>query len=252
MKIKRIFYLVIACLLIVSCNKQVKDKQFRISGTIQQGNQTALVLAKLDTNGYKTIDTIFTDKKGNFSSQYPIDYSAIYKLSLTDNDFVMFFAEPKDDLKLTANVASFSSDYKIDNSKPSEQLKILNNENMIVRQKLLFMSDLLQQNRGQDTFNEVLAKVKEQYAKLQEEERQFTLDFIDKNIGSLASVVALYRTFDGQWLVYVDELDVYNKVLSGLKKTMPNNPQTIFLQNSIIKNQNLLKHIENGDNTGAK
>ena len=252
MKIKHVFYLTIACLLVISCNKRVKDNQFRISGTLEQGNQTALVVSKLDTTGYKTIDTIFTDKKGNFSASLPVDHPSIYKIALKDDNFIMFFAQSKDDLKLTANAASFSSTYIIDNSKTSEQLKFLNNENMKVRYQLAVMNDLLQQSRGMDGFNDILAKVKKEYSSLHQEERQFTLDFIDSNLGTLASIVALHRTFDGQWLIYADELEIHNKVLEGLKKTMPNNPQTIFLQNSINKKQKLLNHIESKHNEGTK
>ncbi|MDR1847756.1 MAG: DUF4369 domain-containing protein [Bacteroidales bacterium] len=252
MKPLRLIYLALSMLLILSCNKQPTEHQFSISGSIEQTEEKAFILSALDSGGYKVIDTIRTDKKGFFTKTYQINYQTIYTLALSNNDFAMFVAQPKDQIKITANATSFASSYNIENSPISEQLKLLNKENMVTRQRLAFLSDLLYQNKYEENFNQIKAKVKEEYTALQQQERQFTLDFIDRNLGNLASVVALYRTFDGQWLILADELDIYNKVLSGLKKTMPNNPQTIYLQNCIQKNQNLINHLQNEHNGIAK
>jgi hypothetical protein len=250
-KLNRILSFVIAVLLFVSCDRGLKDEHFRISGTLVQENKTTFVLSKLDTNGYKVIDSFSTNPKGKFIYDVPVSQPSIYKLAINENDFIMFIAKNQNRIKITANAGEFSSSYKIEGSKSSEQLKILNNENVETRKKFAQMSFMLRQSQDEESFKAAQSHVQEQYLALQQQERKFTLDFINKNLGDLASLVALYRTFDGKWIVLADELDIYNKVLQGLKKTMPHNNQTIYLENCINKNQNLINHISNQQNGNA-
>jgi hypothetical protein len=242
--------LVVVAFVIVSCDKKVKDNEFCLYGTIHQQQPTKFLISILDTNGYKVIDSVRTDKDGDFELRVKADYPAIYKFALAENNFIMLIAQPKDKIKLTANDTAFSSNYEIKNSEASLRLKTLNQRNMEVRKKLKSLSTLLQENASTEEFEHIRQRVKEQYVLLKEDELQFTLKFIDNNVGSLASLVALYRTFDGGWLIFADDTDIYNKVLQGLKKTMPNNPQTKYLQEHIEQNQSLLNHI--GDKNGTK
>ncbi|MDR1725637.1 MAG: DUF4369 domain-containing protein [Bacteroidales bacterium] len=247
-----ILYLIVGFLLAVSCNRAVKDNEFSLNGALKQSKEMKLVLSELDTNGYKTLDTIKTDKNGAFKKYFSTKNENIYRLSLSDNDFIVFIAKAKDVITIKANVGSFSSTYKIEGSKTSEELQKLNSENIATRQQFAMMKEQLLQSRGTENEQEVREQIKQKYNLLHQQEREFTLKFIDENIGNLASVIALYRTFDGQWLVMADELEIYNKVLDGLKKTMPNNPQTIYLENCIKKNEKLVEHIKKQQNDNRK
>jgi hypothetical protein len=241
MKIKGLIIGFIACsLLNLSCKKQLESNSFRISGTIEQAKEVKIVLSIMSPEGLNVIDTITTDKEGKFSKDFPFKEQAIYMLADSDNDYITIIPQAKEDIVIQGEYTLLASTYSIKNSPESQKLKELNENSILCRQKLKVLNDTWHYNKYDVNAKELHAKIKEQYIALEQQERQYCLEFIDKNSGSLACIIALYRTFDGNWLFKAEEIDVYEKVLSGLKKTLPENSQTLALEKLINQKKELL------------
>lgn len=85
----------------------------------------------------------------------------------------------------------------------------------------------------------------EKYTSTKQYQEKITSDFINKNLGSLTTLIALHRTFDGFALFdHNQSLEMHKKVLQGLKQTLPNNQHTLTLENFIAEKENAQK--ENG------
>ena len=59
-------------------------------------------------------------------------------------------------------------------------------------------------------------------------------NFIDDNLGSLATLIALYKPFNNRPLIDPStDFDFYLDVLNGLEQTLPDNPHTLNFKNEV-------------------
>ena len=66
------------------------------------------------------------------------------------------------------------------------------------------------------------------------QELAYSENFIRKNKGSLTTLIALYRTFEGRPLFdYRNDLSIHKETLEGLNTTLPNNQHTLILKKFI-------------------
>ena len=129
----------------------------------------------------------------------------------------------------------FSGSYTVTGSKESEWLKELNEHNHKVRAMLKTMSDYLKINNI-DNLDSVKHEFLLRLRNMHDNEMAYTENYIRTHKGSLTSLIALYRTFEGRPLFdYRNDLTIYKEVLSELEKTQPTNQHTKTLKEFIAE-----------------
>ena len=121
-----------------------------------------------------------------------------------------------------------------------EQLKELNKENYNVR---LFLKSMSEELSKADTakLDSIRTSIIEKYTSTKQYQEKLTTDFITNNLGSLTTLIALHRTFDGIPLFdYRQSLEMHKKVLQSLEQTLPDNQHTLILKNFIIEKEKTL------------
>ena len=245
MKISRKFFFVLFIFFFVSCkeNKELKKYSFALSGTISNPTEQYLILSEVGKSGFSQNDTISLDKEGVFSKNIEMQEPTLYSLAL-GNEYIIICPTIGEQISIKASGSNFSGTYNIEGSPESELLKELNKENYNVRLSLKSMSEELSKA---DTakLDSIRTSIIEKYTSTKQYQEKITSDFINKNLGSLTTLIALYRTFDGFALFdYNQSLEMHKKVLQGLKQTLPNNQHTLTLENFIAEKENAQK--ENG------
>ena len=86
----------------------------------------------------------------------------------------------------------------------------------------------------------------EKYTSTKQYQEKLTTDFITNNLGSLTTLIALHRTFDGIPLFdYRQDLEMHKHVLQALEQRFPNNQHIRILKNIIIEKEKTLNNNAN-------
>ena len=156
----------------------------------------------------------------------------LYSLSLKD-DYITLCPKAKEEIEIKSSANDFSGTYSVSGSEESTLLKELNNRSNQVRKTLKSMSDYLKSANIEN-----LDSIKHVFVlRLQDihaQELAYSENFIRKNKGSLTTLIALYRTFEGRPLFdYRNDLSIHKETLEGLNTTLPNNQHTLILKKFI-------------------
>lgn len=240
-QIRRILFFVLIILNAVSCkqNKEIKSDSFELSGAIQNTTESYLLLSEVGKSGFTQNDTLLIDEKGKFSKSIEMKEPTLYSLSL-GNEYIVICPQTGEQITLKANANNFAGTYTIEGSHESELLKELNKENYNIRLSLKSMSEELSKA---DTakLDSVKTSILEKFMQMKQYQEKISADYIEKNKGSLTTLIALYRTFDGIPLFdHRQSLDMHKKVLADLEQTLPNNQHTLTLRNFVTEKEKAL------------
>lgn len=234
-------FLILAILIViffVCCDN--KDT-YTIKGRLKGGENKFLVLMDLKGDTPTLVDTIFLSSKGKFSKKEILKEKSLFILQTDGNNYITINPNKKDKIKIEGEYKDFASNYRIKGSKDSENLQLLAQKRIKFNEDFIVFQKQYNQASGDEKrllFKEYSLRSKQAF----EKEKQFLTQYIEDNAGELSTIIALYTELLGQPIFSIEKDEaIYNQVLSGLEKTLPNNPNTLkiktFLDNYRQSNQ---------------
>ena len=218
------FWIIAAVLCIVSACSDNKNT-YQLSGKLENCNECTVYLMEMQDAGVKALDTIVADKKGNFKAKEVLNEESIFILQ-AQNDYIMLCPKAKEKIKINGNYTDLASTYSVQGSDDSSKLKLLNDKQIMTRVALKNMSEQLAMMNIDDG-PQIRKSIAEKYKLLRQTQREFLINYINTNEGSLTTLVALYRNMENSPLIDpIKDFDIYEKVLKGLEKKYPNNKNT--------------------------
>ncbi|MCR4811967.1 MAG: DUF4369 domain-containing protein [Bacteroidales bacterium] len=251
---KRYFLLfAVLVMLFAGCKKENK---FTIEGTIDNGAGKMMYIEELTPDGPHFLDSIQLDKKGNFTYKGKYEYQTFYNLHTSAVDYVVLLPYKGEKIKLSGVFDSLSFSYKIDGSKESATLWQLQDYSNYGAYKLRDIVSADHANRERfniqtveengmlkmvgDTASYRAAKKETDslYREAYDEQVMYITQFLQDNSGSLATLIALYKPFNGNHPIidvdrYPELFTYYEQVLQGLEENeaTADNPHTIAFKN---------------------
>lgn len=226
-----------AAALTVSCGKK---NSFTIEGTLQNGAGKDIVIEEIAPKDLIPIDTLTLDKEGHFSFSYEMPYQSFYTVKVTEQDFVTLLPEYGETITITGDYNRLSPTYEVSGSQGSVLLWQLND---------FYKYGLLRLDSIARAFDQLVADckgdtncIKRQkplldsvYVGAYAEQQQYIISFIERNKGSLATLIALYKPFNGKPLINPRTADFYyyEQVIDGLEQSAPDNPHTVQFRNTV-------------------
>ena len=233
-KFSNLITIVAIAVLTFGCSKTQKPDQnsFLLKGNIHDSDAEYMILSEIGKTGFIASDTIVLDKNGNFSHLVKMSEETLYSLSLKD-DYITLCPKAKEEIEIKSSANDFSGTYSVSGSEESTLLKELNNRSNQVRKTLKSMSDYLK-STNIDNLDSVKHVFVLRLQDIHAQELAYSENFIRKNKGSLTTLIALYRTFEGRPLFdYRNDLSIHKETLEGLNTTLPNNQHTLILKKFI-------------------
>lgn len=242
MIMNKLFLVIIVCFFI-SCknntNNNLNENNFLLTGVIQNvPNNTFVYIGQQNADEYTIVDSILI-----------IDSTFIFSLKCNKNDiYSLRFSNKKYNVYIitdTINKIDLYLDYqklenyKIQNSKESEKLQIIENKLFEVNLKIL---DYLNKNQN---LNEIDT--------LKLEYRRFLLNYLSHKDTILVDIFALSQKFiTNEPVIPINEFyDVFYSVDKKLKSKFYQN-EHYLLFSKFIKNYNIEKLRNNNTNTSIK
>ena len=234
----KLLYLCLAIVaLMFSCGKK---NTFTIEGTLQGGAGKYVVIEEIAPKEMIPIDSVLLDKDGHFSFTYEMPYQSFYNVKVSSQDFVMLLPHYGETLTLTGDYNHLSPTYQVKGSEGSILLWQLNDYTKFGEQRLDSIArafDQLVADCKGDTncIKKQKPALDSVYLDAFAEQQEYVINFIQRNKGSLATLIALYKTFNTRPLIdpKTDDFEFYEMVASGLEETMPQNKHVIEFRNTV-------------------
>lgn len=217
---------------------------FTISGTIENGAGHTLWLEEMAPDGPLFIDSIPVDSKGCFKYKYNMPYRSLYTLHTTENNYAVLLPDYDEKLDVKGDWNNLSVTYTVDGSPESQllwQLQQLTNDGAAVLTDLVDTARRYDILHSQGLVDEKTVAAKRHitdsiYRAERSLQQEFVGAFIEENQGSLATMIALYKSFNTMPIIAPNDtanLYYYDLVLEGLQQRYPDNPHTLRFQTTV-------------------
>jgi thiol-disulfide isomerase/thioredoxin len=220
MMINRLVLILILVAIIGGC----KNNTVSISGKFSNPVKGEyLFLHELKANSLTTVDSLKVGEDGSFSFRREITIPTFYMLKSGNNSFLLTLVEPGEKLKIDAIQDSLNYPLSVSGSKGTEKLAEYNKALNNTISKIRSLYEIYSQNSGNPDLPKVvqtLDSMRRQYIK---EINVYTKRFIDENINSMVTLVALYQQVEpGSYVLDpVKDIGYFIKVDSSLFRLYP-------------------------------
>lgn len=235
MKYSGFLSLALLLLLIGSCSNSKNN--FDLQLQFENAEQKELILYEVNSYEMMPIDTIRMDANGQSHYSGKIEQPRFFVLRDASPGQITIIVHPGDEIAITGDLADFKNTYKISGSRDSEILQKLNAKMDETIKQLTVITNHYQENlSAPETDAEALrSEVRMEFERIANEQRDFTIDFIENNTTSLASLMAVYQQIDQGTFVLNREEDFkyYKLVDSVLIKIYPDLDYTKNLNENV-------------------
>jgi len=230
----RIFISIIAALLIAGC----KNNSVSISGNLLNSKGGDYIfLDELKTDNLLTVDSIKIGEDGSFSFKREIDQPSFYLLKISDNNFLTMLIEPGQKINLNAFYDSLNYPVEVSGSKGTELMAEYNRSLRNTINKLTALNSIYMANVDSPELPKVIEGLDSMAQGYLSEINLYTKKYIDENLTSLVSLVALYQQVAPS--VYVlnpaKDLNYFVKVDSSLSVNYPEYEPVKSLHSQVLE-----------------
>jgi len=213
-----------------------RNKEVQLTGTLKNPLPgTYIFLDELKSNELITVDSAIISNDGNFNFQRVVKQPSFYLLKINENNFCTMLFEPGEKIKLSASYDSLNYPISVTGSTGTELLVEYNRRLRKTIENLQSLSEIYRINIDNPDLPEVIDSLNSLAQNYLDEINAYTKKYIDDNISSLVSLMALYQQVAPN--VYVldpgEDLRYFIKVDSAMYSQYPDYDPVISLHQQI-------------------
>ncbi len=231
--------LFILALVIIFSGCRDKDS-FTVDGNVKGRKEKYIYLNRLDVNTAVLLDSAKINRSGHFRFHVKASYPDFYQIGFSKSDFITLLASPGEDIQLDFEGKTLYEDYTVNGSVGTEKLQYLDNTLADTKRKLDSLRTAYNKAKGEPDFDKNGPALEEQFNNLIKQQRRKNIEFIIKNVNSLASIKALYQKIDPQTYVLYDpkDLQFLKIVTDSLTRYYPNSKHVQALARDFTNEMN--------------
>lgn len=213
-----------------------------ITGTLENGANKTIYIEEMSPESRIFLDSVKLDSKGHFKYRYAMPYKTFINVHISDDDYIVLLPELGEKTTIRGDYNSIATSYKIEGGTESQllwQLQDYSNQGTEVlkdivatdskNRQLLANGDMSQEEYDHE--HDITDSI---YAAAYAEQQQYVVHFIEDNLGSLTTLIALYKPFNNHPLIDPsNSFEFYEAVLEGLQEKLPDNPHTLHFKNVV-------------------
>jgi len=218
---KKALWVLVLAWIVSSC--ETEPEHFTISGKINNANGEKLYLIELQTNNVVFLDSIILNSEGVYTFEGQTDIPKFLALRTNANNYLTLIVKPQEQISVETDGHNLAKDPIIQGSPESvkitelrkrldESVNTLDSLGIYYR-SLIGTRDLV---RVRDSLNEISKKIIEEHT-------EYTKTFVEENVNSLASLMALYQQIAPRKYVLnpTDDFSYFSMVDSSLMLKYP-------------------------------
>ncbi|OFY64493.1 MAG: hypothetical protein A2V64_08225 [Bacteroidetes bacterium RBG_13_43_22] len=212
---KKLLLFFIAGLTISGCKNNINEINGKLLNSIKG---EYILLDELKSDRLLTVDSVKVADDGTFSFTRKIDFPSFYLLKTDNSSFLTMLLDPGEKVEITAYRDSLNFPVSLSGSEGTELLTAYNIKLREIIDRLSSLHDIYMQNLDKPELPLVMERLDSLAQGYLNEINQYTRNYIDENIASLVSLVALYQQVaPGEYVLHPqNDLDYYIKVDSAM------------------------------------
>ena len=230
--IRKLVLFFVGAILLAGCG----PKNAEISGILENSVPGKFIfLQELKSNELLTVDSAILSKDGIFEFKRKVKFPSFYLLKINQNNYLTMLIEPGEKIKMTSHFDSLNYPVVVSGSKGTKLLADYNKTLLKTTNKMRKLSKIHQMNLGRPDFDKVIDSLDNLGQVYMNEINTYSKKFIDNNITSLATLIALYSQLAPGVYVLNPENDIsyYLKVDSSLSKNYPEYEPVVTLHEQV-------------------
>lgn len=231
MMTNRLILFLILTLAVSGC----KNNSIMISGKLENPVKGEYLYLEELKNELVTIDSLKISEDGKFSFKIEATLPAFYMLKINNNNFFTTLIEPGEKLRIEAMYDSLNYPSSVSGSKGTEKMIEYNKALKNTVSKLMSLNEIYTQNSDNPDLPKVVQTLDSMAQQYLNAINIYTKKYIDGNIKSLISLVALYQQVAPQVYVLdpVKDISYFVKVDSSLYSQFPESAPVIALHEQV-------------------
>ena len=217
---KKLLLFFIAGLTISGCKNNINEINGKLINSIK-GDY--VFLDELKSNELLTVDSVPVSDDGTFSLTRKIEFPSFYLLKTDNSNFLTMLLEPGEKIELTAYRDSLNYPLSLSGSAGTGLMAAYNIRLRETISKLSALRNVYMQNLGKLELSLVIESLDSMAQGYLNEINLYTRNYIDENITSLVSLVALYQQVaPGEYILHPQkDLEYFVKVDSSMSLLYP-------------------------------
>jgi len=230
---KNLWLTAVVLLIVQACGSN--SNEFTIDGNLSNTEEEKVYLLELTTEGTNKVDSVNVGKDGQFSFN---GYTTVAKFFLVQTDpqnSVTLVVEPGDEVDLSGDINDLANNYQVKGSEGSREIMKLRNRLEKTIGRLDSLGRIYQENKDSEDMEALRGRLNKASREIIEKQKNYTKDFIDRNIHSLSSLMALYQQIGPRNFVLNPQEDFryFEKVDSALMANYPNSEPVKSLHSQV-------------------
>lgn len=237
----KIHHFLIFILLLASCSGEKNN--FKIEGKINGLENTTIYLYQRSLSGTLPVDSARISEKGKFSLEGFTEVPDFYILFVHKDQYINLLIHPDDKLGIEIDNNNFSRTYFIEGSPDSRLISKLVTRQSQTLDRINEISNEYENKLEKPDFPLIKNRLDSIYEIIVREHKQFSLDLIRQNPGSLVSLMVLYQQLGRQTPVfdYKKDFRYFEQVDSALCILYPSSEAVKDLNKKVTEIRELLK-----------
>lgn len=230
--IKKVSFFLLAASIVAGC----KNNNIEINGKLLSPVKGEFIyLDELRSNELITVDSSAVTEDGSFSFRRKVGFPSFYLIKTDETNFLTLLLEPGQNIFIKAYRDSLNYPSVITGSKGTELMNDYNRKLLTTIDKLKSLYDVYVENLGTEQLAVVMDRLDSLAQIHLNELNAYTRDYIDRNLNSLVSLVALYQQVaPGEYILHPEkDLEYFIKVDSSLSKLYPEYEPVKSLHNQV-------------------
>lgn len=233
MIIKRLSFLLLLVVVLTSCDK----KTFTISGKINGAGEGAIIhLDRLGSQTLEPFDSTVINSDGYFLIEGEISYPEFFLLRTNEESILTTLLEPDEDLTITAHWDSLNNPSFLEGSVGTELMYGYNKRLIQTMGELGALTEVYNENMNSPDLDQIMADLDRRAQGILSDINEYTKEYIDRNINSMAAMVALYQQISpGIYVINPEtDIDYFLKVDSALFSLYPESEPIANFHDQIV------------------
>jgi peroxiredoxin len=187
---KKLFLYLFAVIIFVAC----KNNNVKITGTlVTPVSGEYIYLDELKSNELKTVDSVLVTNDGVFKFKKEVKFPSFYLLKKNNNNFLTMLIKPGEKITLIAQNDSLNYPISLKGSEGTESMAEYNKRLRTTIKKMTELHNIYMQNVDKPELPRVIESLDSTAQVYLSEINTYTKKYIDNNLTSLVSLVALYQ-----------------------------------------------------------
>jgi len=231
----KVAVIIFSLIFFLSCHSGKQN--FKVSGNLRGEEGTTVYLKEMTVRELIPVDSAILDENGSFSMGGYTDMMKFYALYVSPDELITLLIGPGNRISLTGETENLADTYQVEGSDDSQKIRELSHglNNTLLQIKNL--SQILSDSINSPDFDNIKAGLDKTYQEIVRSHREFTFRFIQENINSLASLMALYQQIGSHHYLLDPEEDFryYQMVDSSLNLLYPGSEAVQELHRQVVE-----------------